>query len=216
MRTPGEAERDSPTRFPHTAERGATEKVAWTAGVLLSIRPNGAGKSNRMITLFHHPFCPRSRSVRLALGEFGVTPRLVEERVWEQHEEFLTLNPEGKTPVLIVEGHPPVPGASIIAEYLNETRGTEAGNQQLLPPMPFARVEVQRLTDSFHQKFCAEVTDIPRHRSTDLQTKRCTPEQGRGPPDTSAIRAARHDVRYHLASMGCVSRASARGSRANG
>ena len=79
-----------------------------------------------MLTLFHHPFCPHSRFVRLALGEFGIKPRLVEERVWERREEFLTLNPEGTTPVLIEEGHPAVPGAGIIAEYLDETRGAEA------------------------------------------------------------------------------------------
>ena len=48
-----------------------------------------------MFTLFHHPFCPHSRFVRLVLGEFGAETRLVEERVWERREEFLTLNPEG-------------------------------------------------------------------------------------------------------------------------
>ena len=65
-----------------------------------------------MITLFHHPFCPHSRFVRLALGEYGIVPRLVEERVWERREEFLALNPEGTTPVLVEEGQPAVPGAT--------------------------------------------------------------------------------------------------------
>ncbi len=50
-----------------------------------------------MLTLFHHPFCPLSRFVRLALGEYGLTARLVEERFWERREEFLTLNPAGTT-----------------------------------------------------------------------------------------------------------------------
>jgi glutathione S-transferase len=31
-----------------------------------------------MVTLFHHPFCPHSRFVRIALGEYGATVRLVE------------------------------------------------------------------------------------------------------------------------------------------
>ena len=70
-----------------------------------------------MLTLFHHPFCPHSRFVRLVLGEYGLDARLVEERVWERREEFLVLNPAGTTPVLVTEGHPPVPGAAIIAEY---------------------------------------------------------------------------------------------------
>ena len=72
-----------------------------------------------MLTLFHHPFCPHSRFIRLALGEYGVSPRLVEERVWERREEFLALNPAGTTPVLVEEGRSAVPGASIIAEYLD-------------------------------------------------------------------------------------------------
>src|SRR4030081_779907 len=98
-----------------------------------------------MITLFHHPFCPHSRFVRLVLGEFGAAPRLVEERVWERREEFLALNPEGTTPVLIEEGRPAVPGSAIIAEYLDETHGSEHGDRRLLPAEPSARVEVRRL-----------------------------------------------------------------------
>ena len=92
------------------------------------------------------------------LGEYGIAPRLAEERVWERREEFLAINPEGTTPVLIEEGHPAVPGASIIAEYLDETHGPEAGERRLLPSDPFARVEVRRLTRWFHEKFFAEVS----------------------------------------------------------
>ena len=47
-----------------------------------------------MQTLFHHPFCPHSRFIRLALGEYGIEPRLVEEKVWDRREDFLVLNPE--------------------------------------------------------------------------------------------------------------------------
>ena len=86
-----------------------------------------------MLTLFHHPFCPHSRFVRLALSEYGISARLVEERVWERRKEFLALNPACTTPVLVEEGQPPVPGAGIIAEYLDETRGAELGGQRLLP-----------------------------------------------------------------------------------
>ena len=48
-----------------------------------------------MYTLFHHPFCPHSRFVRLILGEHGLDLRLVEERAWERREAFLALNPGG-------------------------------------------------------------------------------------------------------------------------
>ena len=78
-----------------------------------------------MYTLFHHPFCPHSRFVRLVLGEYGLDLRLVEERAWERREGFLALNPAGNTPVLFGEGQPPVPGAGIIAEFIDETHGAE-------------------------------------------------------------------------------------------
>jgi glutathione S-transferase len=33
-----------------------------------------------MVTLYHHPFRPHSRLVRLVFGEMETEPRLVEER----------------------------------------------------------------------------------------------------------------------------------------
>ena len=62
-----------------------------------------------MYTLYHHPFCPHSRFIRLVLGEHGLDLRLVEERAWERREAFLALNPAAATPVLITEGFPPIP-----------------------------------------------------------------------------------------------------------
>jgi len=85
-----------------------------------------------MLTLFHHPLCPHSRFVRIAMGEYGLNPTLVEERPWERRTEFLVLNPAGTTPVLLEEGHPPVPCAAIIAEYLDETRGVALSSHRLL------------------------------------------------------------------------------------
>ena len=66
-----------------------------------------------MYTLYHHPFCPHSRFIRLALGEHGLDLRLVEERAWERREGFLVLNPAAATPVLMADGFPPIPGAGI-------------------------------------------------------------------------------------------------------
>jgi glutathione S-transferase len=79
-----------------------------------------------MFTLFHHPFCPHSRFIRLILGEYGFDLRLVEERAWERREAFLVLNPAGTTPVLFAEGMPAIPGAGVIAEYIDEAYGGEA------------------------------------------------------------------------------------------
>ena len=76
-----------------------------------------------MVTLLHHPFCPHSRFVRIVLAEYGVPVRLAEERAWERREDFLALNPAGTTPVLVDDGHPAVPGGTVIAEFLDETYG---------------------------------------------------------------------------------------------
>ena len=112
-----------------------------------------------MLTLFYHPFCPHSRFIRLALAEHGIGQvQLIEERVWERRREFLGLNPACTTPVLVEEGHPPIPGAGTIAEYLDETRGAELGNRRLLPKALSERVEVRRLLSWFNEKFFAEVT----------------------------------------------------------
>ena len=96
-----------------------------------------------MFTLFHHPFCPHSRFIRLALGEHGLDLRLVEERAWERREAFLALNPAATTPVLIAEDQPPIPGAGIIAEYLDETYGAGLGERRLLPTAMGERIEVR-------------------------------------------------------------------------
>src|SRR6516162_4034480 len=116
-----------------------------------------------MLTLFHHPFCPHSRFVRLALGEYGIDARTVEERVWERRQEFLILNPACTTPV-----------------------------------------EVRRLMSWFNDKFFAEVSGP---LTTERLYKRQMPTSaGGGSPDTEVIRAARHNMRYHLAYIGWLVR----------
>ena len=68
-----------------------------------------------MYTLYHHPFCPHSRFIRLVLGEHGLDLRLVGERAWERPHAFLAPNPAAATPALTTEGFPPRPGAGSIA-----------------------------------------------------------------------------------------------------
>jgi glutathione S-transferase len=150
-----------------------------------------------MLTLFYHSFCPHSRFIRLALGEHGLSARLIEERVWERRQEFLALNPACTTPVLVEEGQPPIPGAAIIAEHLDETRGADLGRLRLLPQEVSARIEVRRLTSWFNDKFFAEVTGP---LTMERLYKRFMPvSAGGGSPETDVIRVARHNIRYHLA-----------------
>src|SRR5258707_1869846 len=147
-----------------------------------------------MFTLFHHPFCPQSRFLRLRLGEHGLDLRLVEERVWERREAFLALNPSGTTPVLIAEGQPPVPGAGIIAEYLDETHGAEMGDRRLLPSALGERIEVCRLMSWFNEKFFDEASNP---LVTERIYKRFMSEGNGGcAPPADAIRAAEGQLRY--------------------
>jgi glutathione S-transferase len=151
-----------------------------------------------MLTLFHQTLCPLSRYVRLILGEYGIEARLVEERFWERREEFLLLNPAGEIPVLVADGQPAVPGATIIAEYIEDTQPPGTGS--LLPAAAGERVEVRRLASWFNDKFHSEVSGpLVSER---VFKRHMTLEQGGGPPDTEAMRAARHNIRYHLAYIG--------------
>jgi glutathione S-transferase len=157
-----------------------------------------------MFTLFHHPFCPRSRFVRLVLGEHGLESRLVEDRAWERREAFLAMNPAATTPVMLPEGTPPIPGAMVIAEYLDETHGYALGDRRLLPKDPLERVEVRRLMSWFNDKFYDEVSEP---LVTERVYKRfMNADQGGGAPSTEVLRAARTNVRYHLAYIGWLAR----------
>src|SRR3979411_1946717 len=153
-----------------------------------------------MFTLFHHPFCPHSRFIRLTLGEHGLDLRLVEERAWERREAFLALNPAGSTPVLISESQPAIPGAAIIAEYLDETHGADLGERRLLPTAMGERIEVRRLMAWVHDK-------VSEESSNPLVTERIykrfmSEDHGGGAPAADVIRAAKANVRYHLAYIG--------------
>ncbi len=168
------------------------------------VQPSGAAPKvscdGPMATLYHHPFCPHSRFVRLVLAEYGMEPRLVEERAFERRQEFLILNPAGQTPVLVEESAPCVPGPAVIAEYLDETRGLALGDRRLLPEDPLGRIEVRRLMEWFHGKFFAEVSNwlvmekiYKRYMPTEL---------GGGGPDMQLVRAARQNIRYHIRYIG--------------
>jgi glutathione S-transferase len=158
-----------------------------------------------MLTLFHHAFCPHSRFIRLALREYGINVQLVEERTWDRRSEFLVLNPAGTTPVLVEEGRPPIPGAAIVAELLDEACGDRLGSLRLLPGEAGPRVEVRRLMSWFNDKFFDEVSGpLTRER---FYRRHMPVNEGGGAPDTEVIRAARQNIRYHLAYIGWLVRA---------
>jgi glutathione S-transferase len=153
-----------------------------------------------MATLYHHPLCPHSRFIRIVLAEYGLEADLVEERAFERRNEFLALNPAGQTPVLIDNDVGVVPGATIIAEFLDESRGLALGDRRLLPDDLTARVEVRRLLDWFNAKFFTEVSNP---LVTEKIYKRfMSNDQGGGGPDMDLVRAGRANIRYHLRYIG--------------
>src|SRR5271169_5823979 len=147
-----------------------------------------------MITLYHHPFCPHSRFVRLILGEMGIEPTLVEERAWDRRREFLMIAPEGATPVMVEDHAPSLSGAAVIAEYLDETRGLGLGERRLMPDDPLDRAETRRLTHWFNVKFFNEASQwLVREK---INKRFMSSAQGGGGPDMDAVRAARANLRY--------------------
>jgi glutathione S-transferase len=152
-----------------------------------------------MITVFHYPFCPQSRFVRLVMAEMGVDPEWVEERPWERRLPFLEMNPAGTVPVLVDE-ESVVPGACVIAEYLDETRGAALGDRRLMPQDLAARTEVRRLLDWFQHKIHDEVTGYLVTEK--IQKRFMAAQNGGGSPDMGGLRAARANIRYHLKYIG--------------
>ncbi len=149
--------------------------------------------------LIQHSFCPHSRFIRLALGEYGLTAELVDEPVWERRPEFLTLNPAGSTPVLIDDGVTVV-GAQACAEYIDEKYGSAAAAMRLMPESPAERAEVRRLMSWFNDKFFSEVSE---YLVQEKIVKRNLPStNGGGAPDSTALRAARANIGYHLGYIG--------------
>ena len=137
-----------------------------------------------MLTLFHHPMFASCRFVRLAFGEYGEELALIEEKPWTRRKEFLALNAAGTLPVLLAVGDVPIVGASVIAEYLDETRGVLKREKRLLAEDPMERAEIRRLVDWYLTKTESEVT---RHLVRERVLKPMMAEaQGGGSPDLEA------------------------------
>jgi glutathione S-transferase len=149
-----------------------------------------------MLTLFHHPLFASCRFVRLCFGEYGEDLALVEEKPWVRRPEFVALNPASSLPVLLAENDHPIVGATVISEYLDETRGIMKREKRLFADDPFTRAEIRRLVEWFLTKTEADVTShLVRERVLKPQMG---PEYGGGAPDSAALRAARANVKAHM------------------
>lgn len=145
-----------------------------------------------MRKLYHLWLCPYSRKVRIALKEKGLDFELIVEKVWERREEFLALNPAGAVPVLIEHDGRVLSESTPICEYVDEVYP----NRPLIGFDPYSRAETRRLVNWFDLKFGREVTDYL------VQEKHLRRMTGEGQPDSTAIRAAHHNLHYHLEYVG--------------
>jgi glutathione S-transferase len=148
-----------------------------------------------MLTLFHYPLFAGCRFVRLSFAEYGEELSLIEEKPWTRRKEFLALNPAGSLPVLLAEGDVPVVGATVIAEYVDETRGVFKRDKRLFAEDPFERAEIRRLIDWYLVKLEADVT---RHLVRERALKPQMDNGSGGAPDAGVIRSARANIRHHL------------------
>lgn len=145
-----------------------------------------------MPQLYHLPVSPTCRTARLLLGEKGIETALREERAWERREDFLRLNPAGEIPVFVEEDGFVVPGFWPLVEYLEE----KYPDPSLLPADVADRVEARRIADWFATKFAAEVSEPLIYEKV---TKRfLSVSAGGGGPEMAIVRAALHNIRYHL------------------
>ncbi|HET6388509.1 glutathione S-transferase family protein [Hyphomicrobium sp.] len=153
--------------------------------------------------LTQYRLCPRSRSIRLALAEYGVEVQLVDENPWEWRQSFLAKNPAGEMPVLEFDNGLILCGAYSISEFIAEevlpvATMVAPGPPPLIPGNREDRAEIRRLIDWYHGKFDREVTRellVEKVYSSMLPT-------GPVAPDPGILRAVRANLKYHLSYTG--------------
>jgi glutathione S-transferase len=142
-----------------------------------------------MWQIHQFPLCPFSRKVRLLLGEKGVGYELVRVSPWERQDEFLDMNPAGKTPVM-VEGDK---GAVLIdsgaiCEFFEET----VNKAPMINGTAVNRAEIRRLTAWFDEQFFDDVVAPLMH---ERMKKRIVE---RASPDARVLREAMKLALNHL------------------
>ena len=137
--------------------------------------------------LYHFPFSPFCRKVRLVLAEKKMEVDAVEEKYWEQRQEFLQMNPAGKVPVLR-SGDMILSDSQAICEYLEET----CPDPPLFPESPLARHEMRRLVFWFDEKFYQEVTSRLVYERLVRRMER------KGSPEPNSLQIALKNIKPHL------------------
>ncbi len=142
-----------------------------------------------MWQLYFFELCPFSRKVRLLMAEKAVGCELKRELPWEQHDDFLTLNPASRTPVLRDEERDITLCDSVaICEYLEET----VDKASMINGTAINRAEIRRLVAWFDEQFYGDVTAPLLH---ERMHKRLVHRQ---PPEARILREAMRRANNHL------------------
>lgn len=129
------------------------------------------------------------------LREKGIEFDLLQENPWEKNLTFFALNPAGEVPVLVEDDGTTVSGSYAIAEYLEDLHPEVPMLGRSVPE----RAEARRLVDWFDHKFDYEVTQ------NILFEKVFKRLMNYGPPNSTAIRAGKENIYYHLDYIGYLS-----------
>ena len=169
-----------------------------------------------MVTLYHHPFCPHSRFVRVASAEYGHRARADRRK---------GLGAAARVPAAVARGDrrrscsktafPPIPGRGRHRGISRRDARGAFGDRRLLPDDDEARVEARRLRHWFNCKFFSEVSQWLVEEKIYKRFRPSTTAAAR--PDMDAVRAARANLRYHLQYIGrlIATREVARGRSAH-
>lgn len=141
--------------------------------------------------LFHFPFDPASRAVRLALGEARIPVSETVVRPWEPDCPLIDLNPSAMPPVLqLMHGRHRLTLCEMgaILGWIED--------QQTIPLLlaadPVERGEARRLTAWFERRFNDEVNAVLLHERLEKPLMRL------GPPEARALRDGRSALKEHL------------------
>ena len=140
------------------------------------------------LEVYHHTLCPFSRKLRIVLTEKKIDFELVLERYWERREAFMSLNPAGETPVIIMPDTIILSSNTAIFEYLEEVHN----EKNLIGTNALQRAFIRRVCDWFDNKFYLEVS---RYLIMEKVIKVISKT---GEPNSNAIRAAKKNLTYHL------------------
>jgi glutathione S-transferase len=143
-----------------------------------------------MYKLYHHPFCPFSRKIRVLLREVKAEYTLHEVKFWTDDEELLSLNPAGSVPVLIDDGGNVLYGNSCLNEYFMESYELFGLQSKTI----YEKALYRRSIDWFENLFFAEVTK-PIFEEKILNFL----NRSSAAPDSKKIRQANTSLVKHIA-----------------